>query len=72
MNFFWFLDLLPVVKVGAVGEIFATQLAWFPHICKAGDKICFNRTVLTDLVKLLPRLSSPVGADLLAHNSDEK
>lgn len=68
----FFCDLLPVVKVGAVGEIFAAQLAWFPHICQAGDKICLQRAVLTDLVKLLPCLSSPVGADLLAHDSVEK
>lgn len=69
---FFFFNVLPVVKIGAVGEVSAAQLARFPHICQAGDEICLHRAVLTDLVKLLPRLSSPVGADLLAHNSVEK
>lgn len=57
----------PVVEVGAVGQIFAAQLARLPHVSQAGDEVHLNGVIFTMLVKLLPRLSAPVGADLQTH-----
>ena len=58
---------IPVVEVGAVAQVLASQLAGFPDVGQTGDQGFLHGAVLTHLVKLLPRLSSPVGADLLTH-----
>lgn len=62
----------PVVEVGAVGEAFAAQLAGLSDVSQAVGELRFHRVVLTELVKVLPRLAAPVGADLLAHVPAER
>lgn len=57
----------PVVEVGAVGEVFAAQLAGLSDISQAVDELRLHWVVFTQLVKVLPRLAAPVGADLLTH-----
>lgn len=59
--------MLPVVEVGAVGQIIAAELAGLSDVSQAGDEVSLYRAVLAQLVKLLPRLRAPVGTDLLTH-----
>ena len=59
--------MLPVVEVGAVGQVVAAELARLSDIGQAGDEVGLYGVVLAHLVELLPRLRAPVGADLLTH-----
>lgn len=58
---------LPVVEIGAVGEILAAQLTWLPDVSQAGHQLRLHRVVLAHLVEFLPGLAPPVGTDVLAH-----
>ena len=57
----------PVVEVGAVGELFAAQLAGLSDVSQAVDELRLHGVVLAELVEVLPRLAAPVGAELLTH-----
>lgn len=57
----------PVVEVGAVAEVLAAKLAGLSNISQAVDELRLHWVVLTELVKVLPRLAPPVDADLLTH-----